>query len=105
MSWKSMSQHHKFAAVFIPVVCLLSFTGLGLDLCFADHSYWWFQRSGALITLAGIEAQYVKILDQAQGLDVAPVSWHDKLGIPLAIFGTIIWAFGDLAVVLLRGAS
>lgn len=53
-------QGEKFPVYFTVVVVALSVAGLTLDIWLRDQNFW-FQRSGALLTLAGIQLQYAKI--------------------------------------------
>lgn len=101
MKCSHWSSQYTFATFFIGIVVVIVVAGFFVD--------WWvtpqfklFQRSGALLCLAGLEAQYVKLLDKASGKNVKPISWHDILGMSLIIFGTIIWGYGDLAIAWLR---
>ena len=104
MAWKDWSRQYKFATVFITAIVVLAIVGLAWDLCGKD-GYFWFQRSGALLCLAGLEAQYVKLLDQVDGKGPSSVSWHDTLGMSLIIVGTLVWGFGDLFVKLILGQA
>jgi pheromone shutdown protein TraB len=60
-AWLGKSWQEKFPAAFTALVILLSCAGLFLDISLKD-GHFWFQRSGALLTLAGVELQYAKLL-------------------------------------------
>ncbi|WP_057972903.1 hypothetical protein [Lysobacter antibioticus] len=53
-------QSERFSAFFAIFMVMLSLVGLWLDITLKDGFYW-FQRTGALLVLAGVELQYAKL--------------------------------------------
>ena len=69
-----LPQNVLFSDLFAVFMVALSLGSLYLDWSLKD-GYYWFQRSGALLVLAGVELQYAKLKSM----------WKDELGKELAI--------------------
>ena len=62
----------------------------------ASVPIFWFMRSGSLMTIAGLYILFHKL------------HWNkkeqsDKLNFRLILFGTLIWSYGDLWILFLKG--
>lgn len=53
-------QSERFSVFFASLVVLLAVVGLYIDVTLED-GFFWFQRTGALLVLAGVELQYAKL--------------------------------------------
>ena len=102
--WSMKITTVRFAAAFICSTVLFGVIGLIWDLGVQD-GYYWFQRSGALLSLAGLEAQHVKLMSSPDAGMQGTVGWPDVLGMTLIVVGTVIWGFGDLFVKLVLGQA
>lgn len=59
---KELLKSRKFSLFFLATVFVLTLASLIGDFLLPEKHYW-FQRSGALIVLAGVELQYAKLVD------------------------------------------
>ncbi|MCZ8133522.1 MAG: hypothetical protein O9248_00605 [Rhodobacteraceae bacterium] len=55
-----LPQSERFSALFASLMVVLTVVGLCIDWAYKDGFYW-FQRAGALLVLAGVELQYAKL--------------------------------------------
>ena len=75
--WKARPEAEKFPAKFTALMIVFSVAALVADILLKDGTYW-FQRSGALLTLAGIELQYAKLLSVWR-LQLTPVLTRESV--------------------------
>ncbi|WP_399424936.1 hypothetical protein [Vibrio campbellii] len=91
----------QFIHVVFPtvIVIILSSISLYSDISTED-SYFWFQRSGALMGAAGIYIGFHegnwKMTTRNQNLYINTQIWYQWLALALGVLGTLIWAYGDL---------
>lgn len=129
-------KNERFSVVFTSLMVLLSAVSLYVDFVSPNDTYW-FQRSGALIVLAGVNLQYAKLITLwkkalEKEMTIEPVesrvasgqeigmfqmakeseltrafsirihdivtekSMKDVIAVPLIVFGTAMWGYGDL---------
>lgn len=69
-----LPQSVRFSTFFASFMVALALVGLYLDWSLKD-GYYWFQRAGALLVLAGVELQYAKLTSM----------WKEELGKELAV--------------------
>jgi hypothetical protein len=67
----------KFPVQFTILMIVLSIAALIADFVLKDNTYW-FQRSGAFLTLAGVELQYAKLLSIWR-MQLTPVLSRDSV--------------------------
>jgi len=92
----------KVLKLWLPsMVCLIVFfLSLFLDLSSSKESWFWLQRSGAIITLLGAWIGFHESKESIQ-VDGAVLNINTNLpykiwGISLIIIGTILWGYGDI---------
>ena len=109
-------KREKFSLYFTSAMLLIGIASILMDFIFPNDSYW-FQRSGAMIVLAGVESQYTIFINRNKKLlFIKPPNTHnifliflskiknmfsqyckkDIFAIWLIVSGTVIWAYGDL---------
>ena len=139
---KTAAEGDKHARNFCWLMVALAVVSMAVDLWENDQTYL-FARAGALLTIAGVNLQYVKLIqlwdttlkgqitrppveeriasgsgvelgdaarqaEEAQNLArslhglVTEKSLKDVLAIRFIVFGTLIWAYGDLYIELAR---
>lgn len=90
--FKELLKSRRFSLFFLVTVLVLAIASLVGDFLLQDTDYW-FQRSGALIVLAGVELQYAKLVDlwnralQAE-MNLEPVDSRIASGKGISLLGT-----------------
>lgn len=91
----------KREGVYLLISIFLAIFSLCLDFSNYRIETSWFQRSGALLVILGVfcEGKYIAKIIQEDVVAMGNINLKQKLAIHtgffIAVFGTLIWAYGD----------